>query len=59
MTLRLRPDVYDAVQVSARRKFRSITEEINELLSAATAETASGAKPGSTTPDALASQGEA
>lgn len=32
MTLRLRPDVYEAVRRSASGNFRSITAEINELL---------------------------
>lgn len=32
MTLRLRPDVYEAVHRSASGNFRSITAEINELL---------------------------
>lgn len=36
MTLRLRPDVYEAVKHSAAENFRSMTAEINELLLEAT-----------------------
>lgn len=36
MTLRLRPDVHEAVRLSAERNYRSVTAEINELLYEAT-----------------------
>lgn len=35
-SLRLRPDVYEAVRKSAAKNFRSLTAEINELLLEAT-----------------------
>ena len=35
-SLRLRPDVYEAVRKSAAKNFRSLTSEINELLLEAT-----------------------
>jgi len=46
ITLRIRPDVYDAVRRSAFENFRSMTAEINELLVEAIKKTEE-AKPGS------------
>jgi len=34
MTLRLRPDVYEALRLKAFQNYRSMTAEINELLGA-------------------------
>ncbi|MBB2176742.1 hypothetical protein [Gluconacetobacter johannae] len=53
MTLRLRPDVYEALKRSAATSVRSLTAEINELLCAVLLETEKASGPAlESSPDA-------